>query len=130
MPEFDAIRNKVSFDTHNPPARFLVLKDKATPKEGQVLLAWAATGEECARHEHGAIATLPLPPSMDEGIKERAKAGLTNVVDQDLRSTNILIAALYQRQITYGEFNRRRAEITAKIFGGARGVGCNLGRTG
>jgi hypothetical protein len=93
----------------------LVLKDKPTPREQEALLAWAAVRQKCGGYARDAIAKLPLPPGMDEAIKERAKAGLYNVIDQSAKGNDLLTAALYERKITYGEFNTKRQELTAKI---------------
>jgi hypothetical protein len=114
-PEIDPIRYKVNFDAPSPPLRLLVLKDKPTPREAQALLAWGAAREKCMKYFHAGIATLPLPPSMDPEIKERAKLGLNNVVDNAFRGGNYLTAALYEKKLTYGEFNKQRADLTAKL---------------
>jgi hypothetical protein len=114
-PELDPIRDKVNFNSPSPPLRLLVLKDKPTPREAQALLAWGAVREKCVQYFHAGFATLPLPPSMDPEIKERAKLGLNNAIDNAFRGANFLTAELYERRLTYGEFNKRRAELTAKI---------------
>jgi hypothetical protein len=116
-PEIDPIRDKINFegDARSPPVRLLVLKDKPTPREAQALLAWGAAREKCMKYFHAGIAALPLPPSMDPEIKERAKLGLNNVVDNAFRGGNYLTAALYEKKLTYGEFNKQRADLTAKL---------------
>jgi PBP1b-binding outer membrane lipoprotein LpoB len=116
-PELDPIRDKVSIENAiNPPVRFLVNNNKPTPKEAQALLTWASLREKCAGYERAAIASLPVPPDMDADIKERAKAGLNNVIDQAQRGGNYLIAALYEKRMTYGEFNKHRADLSQKIL--------------
>jgi hypothetical protein len=115
-PELDPIRDKVSFDATQTPLRMLVIKDKPTPKEAQALLAWGSVREKCVSYTRAAIASLPLPPGMNEDIKERAKAGLTSAVDQALRGGNYLTVALYEKRISYGDFNKQRAELTTKIL--------------
>lgn len=53
---------------------------------------------------------------MTEDLKERARAGLAGFADGQLQTGNFLTAALYTSQLTFGEFNRKRAEAnTARM---------------
>jgi hypothetical protein len=115
-PDIDSIRNKVNLDVREPtPLRLLVLQDKPTPKEAQALLAWASIREKCAGYGHVWIAQLPLLPSESADFKERVRAGINDFIDKGLQGGNYLTALLYQRRITFGEFNRQRAELQAKL---------------
>jgi hypothetical protein len=114
-PELDPIRDKVSFNPLETPVRLLVLKDKPTPQEAQALLAWSAVRDKCGVLMREMIANLPLPPSMDAGIAQQARAGLTNALNNAGRGTNYLTAALYEKRISYGEFNKQRADLVTKV---------------
>lgn len=116
-PELDPIRDKVILGIPlNPPVRLLVITDKPTPKEGQALLAWASARERCAGYQRASVANMPLPPSMDGSIKEQVKTGLYHVADQSMRGVNYLTAALYEKRMTYGEFNKQRTDLTTKLM--------------
>lgn len=112
----DPIRNKVVFDANEPtPLRFLVINEMPTPKEQQALLAWGVVREKCAGYYHIAISKIRPPPSMDPALQESISTILNHVDDQNLQSVNLLTAMLYARRITFGEFNKRRAELKEKI---------------
>ena len=95
-----------------------LLIDTSKPNAAQLkaLLAWSTVRENCGGYLRSAIAELPLPPSMDQRIKEQFRAGVSDYVKQQLQSGNYLTAMLYTGQISYGEFNKRRAELSEKLM--------------
>lgn len=99
------------------PMEALVLNSKPTPIEKKALLAWSTVRARCNGYGHGAINELPLPPSMDNGLKDQLRQGINNYLDNVLQSLNYLTAMLYNGQITYGEFNRQRGELRTKLNG-------------
>jgi hypothetical protein len=113
--DLDPIREKVAFNPGQASVKMLVNTERPTAFEQKALLAWASRREKCNNYLHSAISSIPWPASMEPGLKEQAKAGLNGHADRVLRSGNYLSASLYSGQITYGEFNKRRAELQEKL---------------
>ena len=113
--DLDPIREKVAFRPGDASLKMLVNAERPTALEKKAPLAWASHREKCNGYLHVAVSSIPWPASMEQGLKEQAKAGLNGYADRVLRSGNYLSASLYSGQITYGEFNKQGAELQDKL---------------
>lgn len=115
--DVNPIRDKVSSNVSaSIPVRLLVINQKPNQAEKKALLALSAIREKCSAYLHETIAAVPLPASMDPNLQVQVRAGFNAYADWELQGGNYLIAMLYNGQITFGEYNRRRKDFheTAK----------------
>ena len=111
-PAVDPIRDDIQIDISKPtPFRLLVITATASPSQQQAIVAWSDARAACAEAAHRMFANLPLPESMSPELQQQARFGLARFVDQSLEASNILAAPLYDGQISFGEFNKKRAEL-------------------
>jgi len=110
--ELDPIRNKVELyrDSLESPVPFAIATIDAFPtqEERDAIAKWAALREECIKQGNAASSMPPgaTPLQVTEIQQDRSfgQAALAKVGD--------LIVALYQQRLTFGEFARKRYEIT------------------
>ncbi len=116
-PQLDPIRDKVALALTGPtPMALLIINSRPDEQERTALIAWADARQRCAVIARRFFAALPLPPSMDEGLKERVREGLAAFINQGQRLSNSLTAALYNGQLTFAEFNQKRENTHEKLL--------------
>ena len=112
IPELDTIRGKVELfrDTFDGPPPFEIAVNDTFPNEVEyiAIAKWAMLREECDKR-FDAVSTIPptaTPLQVAFLQRDRAfsKEAGARVGD--------LIVALYQQRLTYGEFAKKRYEIT------------------
>jgi hypothetical protein len=111
-PELDPIRTKVELyrDSWESPVPFSIATIDAFPtqEERTAIAKWATLREECIKRGNAAFSMPPAatPLQVTEIQQDRSfgQSGSAKVGD--------LIVALYQQKLTYGEFARKRYEIT------------------
>jgi hypothetical protein len=110
--DLDPIRSKVELyrDSWESAVPFVIATNDTFPsqQERAAIAKWATLREECTARQ---IAAFSMPPSatplqvtqiqQDRSFGQSASAGVRD-----------LIVALYQEKLTYGEFARKRYEIT------------------
>ncbi|OIQ71999.1 hypothetical protein GALL_463790 [mine drainage metagenome] len=110
--ELDPIRHKVelvrpSFDSA-PPFEFAVIDDFPTEAEKAVIAKWGTLRDECVKR-NDAISNIPPDASaMAVAFKQKQKAFYSEAEAQ----VGELIVALYHSKLTYGEFAKRRYEVS------------------
>lgn len=108
----DAIRSKVELyrDSSESPVPFAIATIDAFPTEDErvAISKWASLREECIKRSNVAFSIPPssTPIQVTEIQQDRSfvQASAARVGD--------LVVALYQQKLTYGEFAKKRYEIT------------------
>ena len=111
-PELDPIRYKVELirDSWENPVPFAIATNDSFPsqEEKTAISKWATLREECVARGNAAFSPSPSATPLqvtqiqrDRSFFQSASAGVGD-----------LIVALYQQKLTYGEFARKRFEIT------------------
>lgn len=111
-PDLDPIRTKVelSRESWESPVPFAIATIDAFPTEAEraAIAKWATLRDDCIKRSNAAFSIPPsaAPLQVTEIQQDRAfgQAGSAKVGD--------LIVLLYQQKLTYGEFARKRYEIT------------------
>jgi hypothetical protein len=113
-PRFAVLAGKLALGTvgRSPPGT-LADASLAGGKERDALPAWAAARGECIKAESAYGNALYRPPLQAQAIDAENKVMAEAV-------------ALYNRDISYGEFNRRRQEIAEEQRAGAAEVSRQL----
>jgi hypothetical protein len=118
-PSLDIIRDKVPFETsplRPTPVQFLVIDRRPSANEKAALLAWATIRERCFGYGNEAVNAISFPASTDQTLSAHVRGGILAFVLQGHKSTNYLIALLYSGKLTFGEFNRQRAQINDQLY--------------
>ena len=117
--DLDAIRDKVELSrsaTTAVPVAMLVLTAKPTDAEKAALLIWSADREQCAALLRTFFQTFALPQSMPPAFQQQVHQGFVQFEDKVTQAVNYLIAGLYEGDLTYGEFNKKRAEADSEAY--------------
>jgi hypothetical protein len=127
--ELDQIRDKVKLTGTDPvPFNLLIINTASTPQEKEALIKWSADRASCASRLHQLFSTMPLPQSMSPEFQQQARDGLIGFANQALQAGNFLTASLYNGELTYGEFNKRRGEVISKTISGVPALDSRNGR--
>jgi hypothetical protein len=114
--DLDPIRDKVKLTGVDPvPFSLLIINTVPTPQEREALIKWSADRASCASRLHQLFSTMPLPQSMSLEFQQQVRDGLIGFTNQVLQTSNFLTASLYNGNLTYGEFNKRRGEVVLKL---------------
>jgi len=101
--DLDPIRNKVELLRQGiegaPPPGMLADQSRPTPQEKVAMAKWESAREACAQEQMRYGLTLSLPPNLQP---LRDKLVLTG--RQLNEQTGLLVAALYDGRLTYGQF--------------------------
>jgi hypothetical protein len=118
--DLDPIRTKVELvKAGGSPTPFSMLVNTATPTEVEkvALSRWGDLRGRCHELYSQAMTEIQLPPSMPQEFQERFKNGMVQFDGRVEQAINYLIAALYSGQMSYGEFNKQRADTGTQIAG-------------
>lgn len=111
-PELDLIRHKVelfrdSFDSATP---FEIAVNDTFPTEADraVIAKWATIRDECTKRNDAVPGVLPTATPLQVTFMQRNRA-----FEKEAEArVGDLIVSLYQQKLTYGEFAKKRFEIT------------------
>jgi hypothetical protein len=119
-PELDPIRQKVELyrDSWESAVPFAIATNDAFPTQAErvAIAKWAALREECIKRNNASLSASPSVSALqvtqiqqDRSFAQAASAGVSD-----------LIVSLYQQKLTYGEFAKRRYEITSEASNAER----------
>lgn len=98
-PALAPLKGKVAFNVEDQTVEMLANNQKPTPEEKKAILLWDTKRTECIKEREAVIASQPYSPAV--------RAVELNY--QNARKN--LIASLYARSISYGEFAKRSADL-------------------
>jgi hypothetical protein len=111
-PELEPIRHKVEFarEQGDEPLPFEIATNDNFPTadERPVIARWASLRDECIRR----MEALQYIPSGATDLQITMLKQLRSFVQQVTGDETELIIGLYQQKLTYGEFGRKRDEIS------------------
>ena len=109
--DLDPIRTKVELvrSDASAPAPFATVTNDtfATPQERRAIERWAALREECQKRTSAANAVSPAADPLQTVVIQQDRAFSMDAAGR----VSALIVALYQGELTYGEFAQKRYEI-------------------
>ncbi|WP_413892669.1 hypothetical protein [Candidatus Skiveiella danica] len=115
-PELDAIRGKVELERTNPdaapPFQIAVNDTFPTNEERAVIAKWATIRDECAKKANAVPFIPPGSSPMRVTFLQQDKAFATSAQGR----IGDLIVFLYQQKLTYGEFAKKRYEISRDAY--------------
>jgi hypothetical protein len=109
--DLDPIRTKIELTrtimSGAPPPAMLADQSRPTPDEGIAIAKWNGIREACVQEEMAIWNGLSLPANLEP---KRGKLVLT--LRQANERTGLLVAALYEGRLTYGQFAAERMKTT------------------
>lgn len=122
--DLDLIRDKVELDkapspdyvVSPPPFSILQIDAYPTAAEKKAIQVWAGLREACAAKAEALQNSLPIPTNVKKEQVDILRAS-ANKLRVEVSS---LVADLYQGKITYGQFAKKRFDVSSETLASAR----------
>lgn len=110
--ELDPIRNKVQFSRKSfdeaPPFEIATNDTFPTAEDKKAIAKWATLREACVKHLDAANPISPTETPLQVTFIQKDRAFIKEAENK----IGELIVSLYQQKLTYGEFGKKRYEIS------------------